>query len=186
MSLRHAILAMLDVEPGTGYDLMTRFRRSVGFFWQTTHQQVYKELHALHEAGLVDCEELPQEGKPDKKRYCLNAGGEEELDSWLCQPAASLKIRDPLLVKLFAGRRVVPEAMLEELMTHRRQHEETLAIYHGLEQMMAGMEGRRKERYRFPLHTLRMGIHFERAWLAWCDEVMAELKPQVKSIERSV
>ena len=67
MSLRLAVLAMLDVEPGSGYALLRRFQNSVGFFWQTTHQQLYKELHGLHAEALVDCLEVEQDGKPDKK-----------------------------------------------------------------------------------------------------------------------
>ncbi|MFZ5722822.1 MAG: PadR family transcriptional regulator [Pseudomonadota bacterium] len=175
MSLRHAILALLDVEPGTGYDLMTRFRRSVGFFWHASHQQVYKELHGLLDEEMVDCEEIAQSGKPARKVYTLNAHGAAELDDWITQGAAPLKIRDPLLVKLFAGRRLSPERLAGELAAHRARHRQTLVTYRELEAMIDAMPARKQERYRYPRQTLRMGIHFEEGWLAWCDETFRTL-----------
>ncbi len=175
MSLRLAVLAMLDVEPGSGYALLRRFQNSVGFFWQTTHQQLYKELHGLHAEGLVDCLEVEQDGKPDKKVYSLNAAGAAELDRLLAGAANPGKIRDPLLVKVFAGRRLPPAAVHDELARHRALHEQTLATYRGLMQQFDAVSAERRERYFFPLQTLRLGVRFEEAWLAWCDEVTAEL-----------
>lgn len=175
MSLKMAVLGLLDVEPGSGYALLQRFRNSLGFFWQTTHQQLYKELHALHAEGLVDCEEVAQDGRPDKKVYTLTAKGGEELDRLLAAAAEPAKIRDPLLVKLFAGRRVSPQQLRAELDAHKAQHEQTLATYRLLQQSLAALPVRRRARYRHPELTLRLGIRFEEAWLAWCEEVKAEL-----------
>jgi len=175
MSLKMAVLALLDVEPGSGYGLLQRFRNSVGFFWQTTHQQLYKELHGLLDEGLVDCLDVPQAGKPDKKVYTLNGAGGSELDALLAQAASAGKIRDPLLVKLFAGRRLPREELLAELARHRQQHEQTLATYRQLWQAIEAMPAAKRARYHFPAHTLRFGIMYEETWLTWCDGVMAEL-----------
>lgn len=175
MSLKMAVLGLLEVEPGSGYALLQRFRRSLGFFWQTTHQQLYKELHALHAEGLVDCEAVAQAGKPDKKVYSLTAKGAEALDNLLAAAAGPTRIRDPLLVKLFAGRRLTPAQLRAELESHQRDHRQTLATYRLLQQSIAALPPQRRERYHHPELTLRLGIRFEEAWLAWCDEVMAEL-----------
>lgn len=175
MSLRHAILALLDVEPGTGYDLNARFKRSVGFFWHASHQQVYKELHGLLDAGFVNCEEQAQSGKPSRKVYTLTAAGEKALDAWLHEDAPHLKIRDPLLVKVFAGRRLPPAKLAAELMRHRAVHERTLATYRELDTMIASLPPRRRARYLYPQQTLRMGMHYEQAWLNWHDECVQTL-----------
>lgn len=53
MSLRHAILTALIEEPSSGLALTRRFDRSIGYFWQATHQQVYRELGKLEMEGLV-------------------------------------------------------------------------------------------------------------------------------------
>ena len=44
MSLAHAILVSLVCEPKSGYDLAKQFDGTVGFFWQATHQQIYRDL----------------------------------------------------------------------------------------------------------------------------------------------
>ncbi len=175
MSLRQAILALLDVEPGTGYDLMGRFRRSVGFFWHANHQQVYKELHAMLEEGLVTCEEQVQSGRPSRKVYSLAAEGAKTLDAWLQAGTAPMKVRDPLLVTMFAGHRLPPAQLAAELARHRADHERTLATYHEIEAVIDALPPRHKLRYRYPRQTLRMGIHYEQAWLAWHDETVIAL-----------
>lgn len=185
MSLRHAILALLDVEPGTGYDLMTRFRSSVGFFWHASHQQVYKELHALLADDMVDCEEVAQRGKPSRKVYTLNARGARELERWIAGSAPPLKIRDPLLVKLFVGHRLPPAELGAELARHRALHEKTLATYRGLDALIADMPPRKRNRYRYPRQTLRLGMHYETAWLAWCTETVAALELPIEPDSRT-
>lgn len=175
MSLRMAVLGLLAVEEGSGYALLQRFRNSLGFFWTTTHQQLYKELHALHEEGLVDCQEVEQDGRPDKKVYSLTARGGEALDFLLADAAGPAKVRDPLLVKLFAGARQPPEALRAELAAHRAQHAQTLATYRLLQDHIAALPAKKRARYRHPEMTLRLGIRFEEAWLAWCDDIAAEL-----------
>ena len=47
MSLPHALLTSLAERPGSGSELAGRFDRSIGYFWQATHQQIYRELARL-------------------------------------------------------------------------------------------------------------------------------------------
>ena len=52
MALAHAILATLMDCPCSGYDLRKRFEGSVGFFWQASFQQIYRELGQARRAGV--------------------------------------------------------------------------------------------------------------------------------------
>ncbi|MCD6062084.1 MAG: hypothetical protein K0S16_2395, partial [Moraxellaceae bacterium] len=113
-------------------------------------------------------------GKPDKKIYSLTAAGGAELDRLLAQAAGPTKVRDPLLVKLFAGRRLSPEALRVEIETHQKEHEQTLATYRMLQETIAALPAKRRARYRHPELTLRLGIRFEEAWLAWCEGAGAD------------
>ena len=54
MSLPHALLTALTEHPGSGSDLAGRFDRSIGYFWQATHQQIYRELARLEAAGWIE------------------------------------------------------------------------------------------------------------------------------------
>ena len=176
MSLKHAIIALLDLEPGSGYDLVKRFNSSVGHFWSSSHQQVYQELSRLSEEGLVEFETVRQAGRPDKKIYRVTAAGSAELRAWLETPAKSFKYRDPLLIKLFAGRNTAADGLLDELRVHQRQHRETLQEYEKIEALLTGAGFGEDQRYRLPYMTMRLGMRIERAWLEWAEEVSGVLR----------
>ncbi|MGH3947803.1 MAG: PadR family transcriptional regulator, partial [Pseudonocardiaceae bacterium] len=53
MALEHAILVSLTERSGSGYELAKRFDKSIGFFWGATHQQIYRVLKRMDEAGWV-------------------------------------------------------------------------------------------------------------------------------------
>ena len=54
MSLRHAVLGLLERRPSTGYELTRTFDRSLRASWQARHSQIYPELAKLESAGLVE------------------------------------------------------------------------------------------------------------------------------------
>lgn len=175
MALSQAILAVLSQRACSGYDLAKQFDGSVGFFWNASHQQIYRELTKLEEQGLITVEVIHQESRPDKKQYSLTIGGETALRDWILQPSSPAPIKDEMLVKLFVGH-LVPIAELQTLLqTQRQQHEELLAIYKTIEQQFLAHPGELPLQLRCQYLTLRNGIHFETSWLAWCDETLTSL-----------
>ena len=57
MSIQHALLTSLLEKPSSGYELARRFDKSMGYFWSATHQQIYRELGRMAEAGWLSVEE---------------------------------------------------------------------------------------------------------------------------------
>jgi DNA-binding PadR family transcriptional regulator len=51
MSLPHALLTALVEHPCSGSELAERFDRSIGYFWNATHQQIYRK--PLREEWMV-------------------------------------------------------------------------------------------------------------------------------------
>lgn len=176
MALAHAILAALLDHPCSGYDLRKRFEGSVGFFWQASFQQIYRELGKLEEQGLVESEAVTQQSRPDKKIFAVTPEGEAFLQAWIQTSCEMAPLRDDLLVKMFAGFVVPRETMLEELKKHRSLHQERLAVYHQIQQNTFADPANLPEKSLFRYLTLRNGIQFEMAWLAWCEEAIAVLK----------
>lgn len=172
MSLRHAILAMLTVEKGSGYDLVKRFNQSIRYFWASSFQQIYRELQTLEDNGSVRFNNVEQSGKPDKKVYEMNPKGVEELREWLQKPARYTTLKEPLLIKIFAGALADRHALLAEIADHEAQHRKTLEEYLDTEKRL--LDANRAD-YQFPYQTLKLGINLERAWLAWCEEVKQTL-----------
>ncbi|MBS7691777.1 PadR family transcriptional regulator [Pseudomonas lalucatii] len=175
MSLRHAILTLLETEPASGYDIIRHFKQSLGYFWNAKHQQVYQELRRLSDEGWLLCSEQAQSDKPDRKVYSISPSGRAELRRWLAEPAAPNKINDALLVKLYAGALAEPDNLRAELARHRATHRATLDSLQEIERQYLALEPQEQARQRLPYLTLRRGILGEQAWLAWAEEVEAEL-----------
>ena len=87
MALGDAILACLTERPMTGYELAKTFDTSMGFFWKTDHQQIYRELSKLRDRGHVQAREVVQSGKPNKLVYTLTPEGRAALRHWAAKPS---------------------------------------------------------------------------------------------------
>ena len=175
MSLRHAILVVLLEQEGTGYEIAKQFDGTLGYFWQATHQQIYKELSKLADEGFVTFKEIAQSDKPTKKRYRVTPAGRAALLKWMREPTAANVVKDPLLVKLFAGHLLKPGEMAAEIARERERHRAQLERYLQIEKNYFAQPKSLSKAYQFAYFTLRGGIHYERGWLKWADEVIKEL-----------
>ena len=62
MSLAHVLLTSLVEKPSTGIELARRFDRSMGFFWNATHQQIYRELNGMLQKYATKVKEISTDG----------------------------------------------------------------------------------------------------------------------------
>ncbi len=170
MSLKHAILVLLEREPGSGYDLSQRFAKGIGNFWQASHQQIYQQLKALNSAGLVSHCTQEQAGKPDRKEYQITAQGKAALSQWMNQPEKSPVVRDGVLIKVFAAHLADRESLVSELSRHLSAHREKLASHRQAEAAYFALANPRRAKLRLPYLTLRRGIRYEQDWIAWLEE----------------
>jgi DNA-binding PadR family transcriptional regulator len=176
MSLTYAILSILISDPSSGYDLAKRFNSSVegsiGFFWNASFQQIYRELNRLEEREWLQAESVQQESRPDKRIYTVTALGEQQLCQWIAEPEAIAPLKDELLVKLYAGHLVSHQTIVSKLKDHRQQHQQRLAIYQDIKSQYFKNPQKLSKILKFQYMTLLRGIHYETGWLAWCDEIM--------------
>ncbi len=170
MSLKHAILVLLDREPGSGYDLTQRFAKGIGHFWQASHQQIYQQLKKLDEEKLVRFETQAQAGKPDRKLYRITPQGQKVLKRWIKASDKPPVVRDALLIKVFAAQPEDYPALLAELDRHLQIHRETLASHLAQEAGYFELDEAHQRRIRLPYLTLRRGIRYEREWIEWLQE----------------
>ena len=175
MSLRHAILVLLESEGGTGYDIVKSFNKGLGFFWNASHQQVYQELKKLNADSLLECHVEHQEGKPDKKYYVLTEKGREQLKLWLAEPVKIPKINDAILVKLYAGELNDFSLLHSELSQQRTRYQALLDSFLELERVYKSAGKEEQTRWKMPYFTLKRGIYGVEAWIKWADEVLLEL-----------
>lgn len=119
MALRETILTVLTRGKMTGYEITKHFDEVLSYFWQASHQQVYRELGRLAEDGCVTHKEVVQSGKPNKKVYTITKRGREELQRWVRDPTPLAPQRYDLLVKLLAGSCVEKAVLLDEIRRHK-------------------------------------------------------------------
>jgi DNA-binding PadR family transcriptional regulator len=161
-----SLLGFLETEPLSGYDLAGRIDTSVGRFWNTTQSQIYRELAALAERGLI---RAGAAGARSRTVYSITGAGRTAFKAWIEQMPGELITRFPLLLAVFFADRLPPGRLAEILRFHRAVHEELVREY---ERRLPAIE--RSHPYR--ADTMRFGIEHARLVISWIDSVAAREK----------
>jgi len=174
MSLPHALLTALAERPGSGSELAGRFDRSIGYFWQATHQQIYRELGRLEELGWI--ESLPAEsGRGRKRAYRILPSGKKELRRWISEHENPTPLREALMVRLRAEAVLGPAGLEEEIRRRMALHQEKLDLYRQIEaqDFPADAESRAQRIRRLVLNA---GIAHEQFWVEFSKEALDVLR----------
>jgi DNA-binding PadR family transcriptional regulator len=105
VSLRIAALGLLAQEPGSGYDLLRRFEKSMANVWPATQSQLYGELNKLADAGLIEVSDIGPRGR---KEYSITGAGRAELRRWVADTQDDPPFRDAGLLRVFLLGEVSP------------------------------------------------------------------------------
>ena len=98
MSVRQALLALLEQGPMYGYQLRSEFELRTGSTWPLNVGQVYTTLTRLERDGLVSAAGADVEGHVV---YRVTEEGREEVATWFTTPVARTQPpRDELAIKL--------------------------------------------------------------------------------------
>lgn len=100
MDVKTVCLGMLTDGPASGYDLKKQFESSFAHFFAAGYGSIYPALSSLADQGLVECEEIPQEGKPDRKVYRITDEGRAFLEEALQNPCPCHKLRSEFLATM--------------------------------------------------------------------------------------
>ncbi|MGH3439015.1 MAG: PadR family transcriptional regulator [Sciscionella sp.] len=92
-----ALLGLLHDGPATGGELVAAAGDRFGFFFSVTRSQVYRELPALAEAGLV---RLGKQGPRSSQQYAITATGKKAFKGWLSTEPGPDHLRSPLVLRL--------------------------------------------------------------------------------------
>src|SRR5438105_4270576 len=96
-----SLLGFLHRGPMAGWDLVATAQREIGDFWTLTRSQVYRELAAMREAGLVAA---GRTGPRERQPYRITAAGRTAFRGWLESEPGPEQIRYPLLLAISFGR----------------------------------------------------------------------------------
>lgn len=172
-----AVLAVLSVQPMTGYALRDAIREHLGAFWSESFGQIYPTLARLRDDGFVDTSEGERTGS---STYRLTASGRARLVDLMRQPAPTNPPRNGMLLRLFFGDVIGPEAS-RALVAESREK-----AVRQLEQMAEARRSTDADPDDLPqkpywLMTISAGEHTARAAITWADETLAVLDALIAS-----
>ena len=154
------MLGLLGRDSMSGWELFRSFEATIGHFWSVTRSQVYRELRSLEERGFV---ELGPSGSRDRRAATITPAGRAAFAVWIARLPGDESIRFPLLLTTFFGDAVPEERLIASFVAHRAAHAVRLATYEAQCEELAA--------HPFPALSLDFGIRYERAVLAWIDEL---------------
>jgi DNA-binding PadR family transcriptional regulator len=160
-----SLLGFLHAGPMTGWDLVATAETLIGDFWSLTRSQVYRELAAMAEAGLVEAGERESR---ERRPYHLTDAGRAAFREWLQREPGPEQIRYPLLLTIAFGRHLPTERLATFVAAHRVVHAARLAGYRELRGSVAGDP--------YALATLDFGMRYEQAVLDWFDDLPPEIR----------
>nr|WP_306173636.1 PadR family transcriptional regulator [Limnobacter humi] len=170
----HALLTSLLEKPSSGLELAQRFSKSIGYFWQASHQQIYRELVRLEEAGWVQSH--ADEGARGRKRtYAVLPAGKAELKRWMALHSEHKNLRDEMMIRVRAAAVVGAKGLADGVQERLNSHREQLALYKAIRKK--DFEGKPETRaMALQRRILEAGIEYERLYVAFCEDVLKELE----------
>lgn len=118
MDTRTLCLGILADGEATGYEIKKFVEERFGHFLEVSQSAIYPALGELHREGLVSCQEVRQDGRPDKKVYRLTDAGREALMEGLARSPGRHRVRSEFIALLLFTR-WLPPARVSELLDER-------------------------------------------------------------------
>ena len=166
-----AVLGALSVMPMTGYAVREAIRDVLGHFWSESFGQIYPTLAELERQGHVRRRGSKRTGS---STFAITASGTARLKKLLAQPIQTAPPRNGLMLRLFLGRQLGPEACRSLLLEAKAEAERRLAEYEAVRQELLAEEAHAEDR-PYWLLTVSAGEHTARAAIAWAEESLAAL-----------
>jgi DNA-binding PadR family transcriptional regulator len=143
----------------------------IGGFWTITRSQVYRELAALADRGLL---ERGEPGPRDRQPFQLTAAGNAAFLRWVNTSPEPENLRIPLLLRLTFADAIDPARLRAMVAEHHAMHQRRLEEYRAMDRELvaAGVPEDRRV-------TLAFGISYETAVLGWFRKLPASIYPGI-------
>ena len=165
-----AVLGALSVMPMTGYALREAIRDVLGHFWSESFGQIYPALADLEQRGDV---RRAGSGRTGASTFAITPAGEARLKELLGEPVQEVPPRNGLMLRLFFGRQLGPQACRSLVLGARAEAERRLAQFEAIRREPPEEETAQDRPYW--LLTVSAGEHSARAAIDWADEALAAL-----------
>ena len=161
MSVKHALLALLEQEPMYGYQLRAAFQERTAETWPLNIGQVYTTLARLERDGLVEGGDTDDDGH---QIYKLTEAGQAEVTAWFGSAVPRTQPpRDELAIKLALA---VTAPALDVTAVIQRQRSATMAALQGYNRQKRTTTDLA---YGLVLDSLIFAAEAEVRWLDHCE-----------------
>jgi len=171
----YVILAVVSLEPMSGYDIKKYIEGSVSNFWNISYGQIYPTLNRLVEIGYVTYDVEKNGNRPERKVYCITENGISTLKEWLVAPVEEGNpYGSELLLKLFFGSNISIEDNINHVIRFRNQQSVYLENLNSIrDRLEAYKEKDRNMEYQ--IITVRQGQIHAQSKIEWCEETINRL-----------
>lgn len=185
MNTKELLLSVLMSGPATGYDIKKVLENEVSNIIDVTISNIYPALNELASEGLVSCERVEQENRPNKKVYEITEAGKSVcLHTLMTEPAKHSLRSEFMFILSFAP--YLPSRRVRELLDQR------LAEIAGTEATLQAIEGKDgtfgyslPAGQKFCVGLGRAMIEAERAYIAQNREWLLHRTPE-ESVAREL
>jgi DNA-binding PadR family transcriptional regulator len=99
MSLRMALLGVLQIRPSSGYELSRFLHPSAGWVWSAPQSQIYPLLRRMEAEGAIKAELQVRGERLERRVYALTEQGHAELRRWAGSFHPSPTVHDPMALQ---------------------------------------------------------------------------------------
>jgi DNA-binding PadR family transcriptional regulator len=164
-----SLLGFLHDGPLTGWDLAARAQQVIGPFWSLTRSQVYRELGAMTQLGLVEPGPV---GRRDARPYAITGAGRRAFARWVAQGPGEATMRLPLLLFVVLGGHIGPQR-LGAVLREQREHQAQLLA--GYLKVRKDVESGQADADPYLAAILDYGIAAARTTIRWIDRLAPEV-----------
>ncbi len=111
MDVKTLCLGLLTQGAASGYDLKKRFETCFKSFYSAGYGSIYPALAYLADTDLVTCEEISQDGRPDRKVYRITDKGRDYFTEALASHQPAHKMRSEFLAMIFFAEFIPPDRL---------------------------------------------------------------------------
>lgn len=167
-----AVLGALSIASMTGYAVREQIRETLGHFWSESFGQIYPALGELERLAMI---ERLDAGDSRSSVFAITDQGTARLRELLAGEPQKPKPRNGLMLRLFFGRQLGPEACRELVLNARAQAESQLAQLQDARNELAKDTGLDDDA-PYILLTISAGEHGAKASIAWADEALRAIE----------
>ena len=184
MSVKQALLALLEQGPMYGYQLRGEFEQRTGSTWPLNVGQVYTTLSRLERDGLVEGAGADAEGHVV---YRVTEAGRGEVATWFTTPVSrSQPPRDELAIKLALAVTVPGVDVGAVIQRQRRATIAAMQDYTRLKQGRSRDEEGAELAWSMVLDSLVFAAEAEVRWLDHCESRLRRAAVEARTTTSSV